>query len=303
MPESNMRGLYPILVTPFDDDYQVDEQSLRTLVDYQIEGGAHGLGVANGSEVLKLTEPERALVTRVIVEQAKGRVPVVINTSGSGTQTALHYSKIAEENGADALMLTPPVPMGMGGGASPAGVREFFRAISAAVSVPIFIQSAGSMPVSAELARQIAIETEHVRYIKEEYRPAPSRIAEAVKVAGDQLTVFGGVGGHYFIQEMRRGSQGTMPGCSQPEAFRQMWDLYHAGDIASAREVHDKIMRLLSTTGLLNDGFFHVHKELLCQRGVIRTANIRPPAHPWPDDEIVRGEVQEAVDASLAWYP
>lgn len=303
MTPTTMRGLYPILVTPFDEDYGVDEGSLRTLVDYQIESGVHGLGVAMGSEVLKLTEPERALVTRVIVEQTKGRVPVVINTSGSGTQTALHYSQMAEENGADALMLTPPVPMGMGGGASPAGVRAFFQQISAAVSLPIFVQSAGAMPVSPELMVQMAAETEHVRYLKEEYQPAPTRIAEAVAAAGDALTVFGGAGGRYFIQEMRRGSQGTMPGCSQPEAFREVWDLYHAGDLAGAREIHDKIMHLLGTTGLLRDGFFHVHKELLRQRGIIRTANIRPPASPWPDDELVRGEVQEAIDEYLAWYP
>ena len=304
MPTETMRGVYPILVTPFGDDMQVDEQSLRTLVDYQIEGGVHGLGVANGSEVLKLTEAERATVTRVIVEQARGRVPVVINTSGSGTQTVLHYSRMAEENGADALMITPPVAMGMGmgGAASPAGLRAFFAAVSAAVSVPIFIQSAGSMPVSAELAKQIAIECENVRYIKEECRPALSRIANVAKLAGDELIVFGGQGGHHFIREMQRGSVGTMPGCSQPEAFREVWDLFHAGDTEAAYEVHDRILRLLSLTGLFLDGFFHVHKELLRQRGVIKTANVRPPAHPWPDDEMLMGEVQEAMAEYLTWY-
>jgi len=297
-----MRGLYPILVTPFDDEMQVDEPSLRTLVDYQIQGGVHGLGVANGSEVLKLTEAERAMVTRVIVEQAKGRVPVVINTSGSGTQTVMHYSRMAEENGADALMITPPVAMGMGGAASPEGLREFYAAVSAAVTIPIFIQSAGNMPVNPELAKQIAIECENVRYIKEECRPALSRIANLRKIAGDELIVFGGMGGHHFIREMQRGSVGTMPGCSQPEAFREVWDLYHAGDVSAAYEVHDRILRLLNLTGLFYDGFFHVHKELLRQRGVISTANIRPPAHPWPDDEIFRGDIQEAMDEYLAWY-
>jgi len=46
-----------------------------------------------------------------------------------------------------------------------------------------------------------------------------------------------------------------------------------------------------------------VHKELLRQRGVIRTANLRSPSTPWPDDELLRGEIQEAIDEYLAWYP
>ena len=80
MPTSNMQGVYPILVTPFNEDSQIDEESLRRLIDFNLDARVHGLGVALGSEVYKLTEAERAWMTRVVVDQVAGRVPVVINT-------------------------------------------------------------------------------------------------------------------------------------------------------------------------------------------------------------------------------
>ena len=75
-----MQGVFPILVTPFDEGSQIDEESLRRLIEFNLSAGVHGLGVALGSEVFKLTEAERAAVTRIVVDQVAGRVPVVINT-------------------------------------------------------------------------------------------------------------------------------------------------------------------------------------------------------------------------------
>ena len=60
MPQGQpMRGVYPILVTPFDERGRIDEESLRRLIDFNLDAGVHGLGIAMASEVLKLTDPER----------------------------------------------------------------------------------------------------------------------------------------------------------------------------------------------------------------------------------------------------
>lgn len=298
---TTMRGVFPIIVTPFDEQGRLDEDSLRRLVDYEIGAGVHGLGLAMGSEVFRLTEAERARVTRIMAEQAAGRVPVVINTSGAGTETAVAASREAEACGADALMLTPPIPMGMGGPASPAGILEYFRAVSDAVRIPVFIQSQDNQPVSSALARQIAEACKQVRYIKEEVRPTPVRIADLRREAGELLTVFGGAGGGYLIEEYQLGSVGTMPGCSQPEAFVAVWNSLEAGDLTRARAIHERIQRLGRVSGLLRDGFFHVHKELLRQRGIIRTAHVRGPVAPYPDDPWVRRQVQEAIEDYVAF--
>jgi dihydrodipicolinate synthase/N-acetylneuraminate lyase len=300
MAAEPMRGVYPILQTPFDTQGRLDEESLQRLVEFEIQAGVHGLGVALGSECFRLSEAERARMTRLIADQARGRVPVVINTSAPGTDLAVLYSQQAADNGADALMLTPPIPLGMGGAGTPADIRAYFRAVSDAVPLPIFIQSQGANPVSPALAQQIAAECEHVRYLKEEAPPAAQRVGEAVRAAGDVLTVFGGAVGTYFIEELRRGAQGTMPGCSHPEVFVRMWDLFHAGDEEAAIAEHAYVQRFARVSALLRDGFFHLHKELLRQRGIIATTVIRAPAAPFPDDPLLRREVQEVIDEYIA---
>jgi dihydrodipicolinate synthase/N-acetylneuraminate lyase len=291
MPTDTMQGVFPILITPFDEHSQIDEDSLRRLVEFDLDAGVHGLGVALGSEVFKLSEAERERVTRIVVDQVRGRVPVVINTGAAGTDLAVYYSRTAERNGANALMIMPPAFMPTG----PDEVREYFRAISGAVSLPIFIQDTSSAPVSPTLARQIAEECEWVRYIKVESLPVTAKVADMVSQAGDQLVVFGGAGGNYFVEEMRRGSVGTMPFCTQPEAFVEIWNLYQRGDEAAAREVFNR--KLLPVSRIAAQGvglFYQVHKEILRQRGVIRTAKVRSPAPAM--DELTRQDLQRVID-------
>ncbi len=286
-----MQGVFPILVTPFDEQSRVDEESLRSLVDFNLKAGAHGLGVALGSEIYRLSEAERVQVTRIVVDQVRRRVPVVINTGAAGTDLAVLYSQTAEDNGADALMVMPP----MFSPASASEIREYFKAISNAVKVPIFIQDTASTPVPAGLARQIAEECENVRYIKVESLPPSAKVAEAKAQAGDVLVIFGGAGGNYFIEEMRRGSVGTMPGCSQPEAFVEVWGLYQNGNERAAREVFDrKITPVNRLAGQVAGAFYHVNKEILRQRGIIRTAKVRGPATPL--DELTGRELQQVID-------
>lgn len=291
MPTDIMQGVFPILITPFDGDSQIDEDSLCRLVEFNLDAGVHGLGVALGSEVFKLSEAERERVTRIVVDQVRGRVPVVINTGAAGTDLAVYYSRTAERNGANALMIMPPAFMPTG----PDEVREYFRAISRAVSIPIFIQDTSSAPVPPTLARQIAEECAWVRYIKVESLPVTAKVADMVSQAGDQLVVFGGAGGNYFVEEMRRGSVGTMPFCTQPEAFVEIWNLYQHGDEAAAREVFNR--KLLPVSRIAGQGvglFYQVHKEILRQRGVIRTAKVRSPAPAM--DELTRQDLQRVID-------
>ncbi len=101
-------GVVPILLTPFDEDGELDEASLRNEVDFAIDAGVHGLGIALGSEVFTFTEAERDRVTSIVVEQTRDRVPVVVNTGAISTNLAVHYSRRAYELGAAGLMCTPP---------------------------------------------------------------------------------------------------------------------------------------------------------------------------------------------------
>jgi dihydrodipicolinate synthase/N-acetylneuraminate lyase len=291
MVGERMQGVFPILVTPFDEQARVDVESLRSLVEFELAAGVHGVGIALGSEVMRLTEVERVLVTRTVVDQVRGRVPVVVNSGGQGTELALHYSHMAEENGADALMMIPPSTIPAGS----EGTIAYYQAVNDAVGLPIFIQDVANPHVSPSMARRIAETCEHVRYIKVESSPTLPMVSEVVAQAGDLLTVFGGAGGNYFIEEMRRGSVGTMPGCSHPEAFVQVWELFQGGDEAGAREAfYQRILPINRISAHGWGAFYYVHKEILRQRGAIRTAIVRGPIAPL--DEQTKAELQAVID-------
>src|SRR3984893_4291344 len=186
-----MRGIFPILVTPFDAQERIDEDSLRSEVDFVIGAGVHGIGLALGSEILKLTEPERTRLITVVVDQVHGRVPVVVNTGAQANLTAALYSRQAEDLGAAAVMCLPPSPV------SAPEARSYFKAISDAVHIPVFIQDTLVTPVSAGLIRQIADESEHVRYAKVESPPQATQVQAAVVASGGLVNIFGGAGGTY----------------------------------------------------------------------------------------------------------
>jgi dihydrodipicolinate synthase/N-acetylneuraminate lyase len=292
MSFSSIHGVVPILVTPFDDDGHIDETSLKSLINFNIAAGVHGLGVALGSEVFKFTEAERDTVIRCVVETVAGRVPVVINSGAAGTDLAIAYSRRAEALGADALMVIPPNFMPTG----PEEIADYYRQISKSVGIPVFLQDVVQAPIPAGLALRIARECENVRYIKVESLPVVSKVADMVRAAGEALTVFGGAGGSYFIEEMRRGSVGTMPFCSQPSAFVEVWNLFQNGDEAGARNAFDSTIMAVNRLGQQGgDLFYHLHKQLLVRQGVIRSAFVRSPTIRV--DAVTQGEIDNLIAA------
>lgn len=286
-----LEGVIPILVTPFDEKGRIDVDSLEQLVDFNIGAGVHGVGVALGSEIFKFSEAERDLVARAVVGRVAGRVPVVINSGAPGTDLAVQYSRAAEAAGADALMVIPPhfLP------ASSEEIADYYRTIDRAVGVPVILQDIPQAPVPPGLALRLAGECGNVRYIKVETLPITSKVAEMTAAAGEVLTVFGGAGGSYFIEEMRRGAQGTMPFCSQPAAFVETWSRFRAGDEAGARRVFDDTIMAVNRLGAQGgDLFYHLHKQLLVRLGVIRSAHVRSPTIRV--DPVSQREIDELID-------
>src|SRR5438445_12475080 len=91
---SRFRGVYAIPPTPFDDAGNVDEPSLRRCVDFCVDAGASGIvAPVNASESIALTDAERLRVTDVLVEQAAGRLPVVVGVSGGSAAASVLYTR------------------------------------------------------------------------------------------------------------------------------------------------------------------------------------------------------------------
>ena len=265
MPDRSMKGVYPILSAPINARGQLVVEDLERQVDWFIEKGVHGMGIAVATEIYKFTEEERDLILSTVVRVNNGRVKVVMNTGAEGTEQAIFYSKRAEELGADALMIRPtsfiPVPTSEN--------VEYFVKIAESVSLPIFLQDQGTAQVPPAMAVQCAKLHENLCYIKVETPPTLPRMGETQKLAeGSGLILFGGAGGAFAIEEFRRGSVGTMPGSTLPDMFVRMWDLFQAGDETGAEAEmrrHAPLIQVLAQgQGLAG----WVYKHIMVRRGV-----------------------------------
>jgi len=288
---SGISGIVPILLTPFRQDGKIDFESLRREVDMSLDAGVHGIGIAIGSEIFKLTHAERLQMLGAVADQVAGAVPLVMNTSAPGTQVAVQLAVEAAEAGATRLMIWPPdfFPTG------PDSVIAHLKRIAAEAGLPIVLQDVPQSPISPALARRIANEVPLVDTIKVETQPTVGQVDAMVREVGDRLTILGGAGGGTLVEEFRRGARGTMPFASQSHDFMAVWAALQEGNEAEAEQIIERRILPISRLGFQGrDLFYHVHKALLLRKKTFKTANVRmPTAIP---DAITRSEIDSLLD-------
>jgi len=270
-------GVYSVLPTPFADNGDVDEASLRRVVELFIAAGVNGvtaLGVTG--EVARLDDGERAKVLEIVVDQVAGRIGVVAGTSADGTRTCIQYSRHAKAAGATAVMVSPPRMPKLN---SEAVVRHYI-ALAEAVDVEIVVQDyppiSGYAMEPALLAR-VAREIPRARTIKLEDPPTPfktSRILE--QAAGLDVRIFGGLGGVFLLEELMAGATGAMTGFAFPEVLVKIVAQYQAGDIDSAADVFYRAVPLMRFEFQEGIGMA-IRKEVLRRRGALTSAATRAP--------------------------
>lgn len=266
------RGVFTIPCTPFDDRGMLDVESLRREVQFCVDAGAHGVVCpVNASEFWTLTDDERRQVARIVVEQVAGRVPVVIGVAGASDQHAVMFAKHAQAIGADAVIAMPPYVRLVGQD----DIMEYYRVLSAAIRLPIFIQNhdapAGTRLSAATCARLVR-ELEHVDWIKEETFPPGHAIEEEIRLCGPKLKgVMGGVAGRYIMDEYRRGACGTMPACEMTDIASAVWNLLDAGQAKEARALFNRLLPVLNYEALIPG----VYKAILKRRSIIRYDYLR----------------------------
>lgn len=283
MAQGSMRGVYVILVTPFDEYGALDEVSLRRQIRFCLDAGVHGVvGPAVASEYWTLSDDERREVTRIIVDEVAGAVPTVIGVSAGSASGSVALARYAEAIGASAVMATPPT----GGIPAPeSAIYAYYQALSDALTIPIFVQNIdapfGTRLSPAFMARLID-DLEQVRYVKEETLPPGRAITALRAVAGPRLQgIMGGIAGRYLLDEYRRGAIGTMPACQVADVHVQVWEALEAGEADRARSLFTQLLPMLNFEGLYG---IAVCKEVLRRRGVIQSAYLRTHAGNPLDD-------------------
>jgi 4-hydroxy-tetrahydrodipicolinate synthase len=275
-PVKPLRGVYNILSTPFQDDGSVDERSLRRLVDATISSGVDRitiLGVAG--EAHKLIDSERRQVVDLVMQVTESRIPIIAGTSRESTEATIAACREAASAGVAGFMIAPPAFVQPG----PALTRHFQR-IADATDLPIVLQDfppVNGVSMSPRAMAELAQAVPAIRTIKLEDVPTPQRIAQTLDLLrGSDVTIVGGIGGMYLLDELRRGSSGTMTGFAYPEVLVEIWCAWAAGDRMAAMETYYRYLPLLVFEGQPKLGVA-IRKEILRRRGLIASAAVRQP--------------------------
>jgi dihydrodipicolinate synthase/N-acetylneuraminate lyase len=272
----DLRGIFPVVYTPFDSEGRIDEEDLERIVEHLIAAGAHGLAAVGGaSEAHKMTVAERMWLAERTISFADGRVPVVVGTSATNTAESVALSHHAAELGAQAVFLTPPL---FGAVTSP-GLRHHYGSVAAAVDIPVMVQDALVSVAPAELVR-LAEEFPSVSYAKEEAPgDAGHRIAELKRLRPTLKVLSGGT---YLLDELARGAQGAIPGSIGVADLCLAYERHLAGDQDAARSAFDHFTPISfwrQQFPLLGA------KEVLRRIGVFKSAYLREPAGPSLDEQ------------------
>ena len=104
------KGIYPALTTKFTVDDALDIVTFLKNVDFQIESGIHGCVIAGSlGEASTLSQDEKIAILSATVNHLGGKIPIIMNIAEQSTSDAVIVAQNAEENGANGLMMLPPM--------------------------------------------------------------------------------------------------------------------------------------------------------------------------------------------------
>jgi 4-hydroxy-tetrahydrodipicolinate synthase len=237
-------GCGTALVTPFRRDGSLDEAGVTSLAKRQIDAGIHFLvPCGTTGESPTLTEDEHVRIVELVVEQAKGRVPVLAGAGGYNTQEVIHAAKRMRRAGADGILSVTPYY----NKPTPDGLVAHYRAIAEAIDLPIILYNVpgrtGCNIDPATLVRLASIP--NIAGVKEASGNM-TQICEICASLPDTFIVLSGDDA-LTLPLMAVGGRGIVSVASNeiPGEMSRLAELAANGDFATARQLHQRLMPLL----------------------------------------------------------
>ena len=268
-------GVIPILATPFHEDERLDLHSWQRLLEFMLTLEVDGvtiLGVLGESN--RLNDEERQTLIETAVTVIHRRLPIIVGTSAAGTRTAAYLSRMAQDLGADAVMVTPakePVP-------NEDRLMELYQQVAESISIPIVLQdhpASTDVHMPAGLIVRIVRAVPSIACVKEEAVPTAPKIRQIREGVGErQLAILSGLGGLYAPFDLEAGSDGFNTGFAFPEVLQA---LVAAARRADWLQVHRIYARFAALLVFEQQPGVAVRKELLRRRGVLASARVRHP--------------------------
>ena len=286
-------GIVPPLVTPMTEEFEIDTDSLQSLIKSQLAAGVQGIFVLGSTgEAVHLTDRQRATVIEVSVRTVAGRVPVLAGLIDTTTARVLEHAAVAQRAGVDAVVLPAPFYARI----NQAEIIEHFRAVHAAIDVPII---AYNIPVSVhikiELPTLLQLFKERLIVGVKDSSGDEVNFRSTV-LAKQQYPDFLVFSGQQVVVDLIfwMGADGAVPGLGNvdPAGYQRLYQAITAGNVSQARQEQERLIRLYTITRVAQQRLsphaaaFGGLKTALQLLGIINTNVMGRPLQRFNADEV-----------------
>lgn len=259
----NLKGIYPALLTPFDESGKVNEKALAALIEWNIPKGVAGFYVAGSTaEVFLLSEEERASLYQMVSKIVNGRVNLIAHVGAISTSDAIKFGLIAKECGYDAISAISPFYYKF----SFEQIKKYYFDIVEKVDMPMIIYNFPNFSGVNLSVEQVAQFFCNPRIIGIKHTSNDFFALEEFKTNFPDKIVFNGFD-EMFLSGVAMGADGGIGSTYNfmADKYIKINTLYHEGKTEEALEIQKEANRILKA--LCKVGVMEGEKEVLCQLG------------------------------------
>ncbi|MDM1294160.1 dihydrodipicolinate synthase family protein [Sphingobacterium sp. N143] len=244
MAQLNWKGIYPAMLSPFDEEGNLDFEMFGKNIEAQLNAGVHGLIIAGSlGEASVLSNDEKYELLKYALKLVNGRIPVLLNIAENTTVAAIAVAQMTEKLGGDGLMLLPPMRYR----ADDREAVAYFRAVAQSTKLPILIYNNPvdyGTYVSVDMFEELLLEP-NIQAVKESTRDL-TNVTRLRNRFADRLKILGGVD-TICLESLMLGADGLVAGLVDafPKETVAMYDLVNKGEYEKAIAIYRWFMPLL----------------------------------------------------------
>ena len=274
------QGIWPVAPTPFSADGVVDYKGMTRVLDCMIDQGADGICIlANFSEQFLISDAEREQLTRVCLEHAGERIPLIVTISHFATDIAVTRAKFAKQLGAEAVMMMAPYHGALLKGTAEQTYEQLARVGD--VGIPIMIQDAplSGVELPVDFLIRVAKTIDMVKMFKIECAGAAAKLRVLVDEGGAAIEApFDGEEAITLLADLDAGARGSMTSALIPDLIRPVIFAHMEGRRDKAVEGYSRLLPVINHEN--RQCGFRAAKEAMVEGGVIKSAFCRHPIAP-----------------------
>jgi N-acetylneuraminate lyase len=260
----DFRGVIPAVMTVFDQNENIDENGMRQLIRFLLKQKVHGLYLTGSTgEGFLMNETERMKVVEIVIDEVKGRVPVMVHVGAISTKISILLAKHAAKVGADAISSVPPFYFKF----SDDQVFNYYKDISESTNLPFIVYN---VPLAGLMGLNLITRLATIKNVKGIKYTAQTHyeITQLKELLGKGFLIYSG-SDEMALSGILAGSDGIIGSFYNviPDLFIKLWNAINQNKMELAKNLQIQAVNIIMFT-LKYGSMTAVMKLLLRNRGI-----------------------------------